>query len=95
MGDDMQISHDAQLILLGAIIGGVFSLLAAFAGAHHEDWVDTRRKKLERKEALENASEMKERLKEEVVQEVLKALESTKVEKPLSESESGDDERSE
>ena len=35
---------------------------------------------------------MKERLKEEVVQEVLKALESTKVEKPLSESESGDDE---
>jgi hypothetical protein len=95
MGDDMQISHDAQLILLGAIIGGVFSLLAAFAGAHHEDWVDTRRKKLERKKALENASEMKETLREEVIQEVLKALESTKVGQPLSESEKGDDERSE
>lgn len=52
-------------------------------------------KKSERKEALEYASESKERLKEEVVQEVLKALESTKVEKPISESENGDDEHSE
>jgi hypothetical protein len=71
----MQISHDAQLIILGAIIGGVFSLLAAFAGAHHEDWVDTRRKNIERKEALEYSSEMKEKLREEVIQEVLETME--------------------
>ena len=88
----MGISHDAQLILLGAIIGGVFSLLAAFAGAHHEDWVETRREKIERKEALEYASEIKETLKEEVLQEVLKTLESANDEPPLSESASGNDE---
>jgi hypothetical protein len=91
----MQISHDAQLILLGALIGGVFSLLAAFAGAHHEDWVDTRRKKSEHNEALEYSIEMKETLKEEVIQEVLKSLERAKVEQSLSESEGGHDERSE
>lgn len=71
----MELSHDVQLIILGALIGGVFSLLAAFAGAHHEDWVDARRKKTERKEALEYSSEMKEKLKEEVIQEVLEAME--------------------
>jgi len=42
----MQLSHDAQLLILGAIIDGVFSLLAAFAGAHHEDWVASRREKV-------------------------------------------------
>jgi hypothetical protein len=71
----MQLSHDVQLIILGAIIGGVFSLLAAFAGAHHEDWVGVRRTKIERKEALEYSSEMKAIIKEEVIQEVLAAIE--------------------
>ena len=73
----MQLSHDAQLLILGAIIGGVFSLVAAFAGAHHEDWVASRRKKSEHQEALEFSSEMKEQLKAEVVQEVLAAIESS------------------
>ena len=71
----MQLSHDVQLLILGAIIGGVFSLLAAFAGAHHEDWVESRREKRERKEALELLNEMKEQLKAEVVQEVLAVIE--------------------
>ena len=71
----MQLSHDAQLIILGALIGGIFSLLATFAGAHHEDWVEGRRKNKERKETLEYSSEMKAILKEELIQEVLEAIE--------------------
>ena len=70
----MQLSHDVQLVILGAIIGGVFSLLAAFAGAHHEDWVASRREKSEPQETLEFSGEMKEQLKAEVVQEVLAAI---------------------
>ena len=73
----MQLSHDVQLLILGAIIGGVFSLLAAFAGAHHEDWVESRRDKKERQEELEFLTEMKARLKAEVVQEVLTAIDSS------------------
>lgn len=73
----MQLSHDVQLIILGAIIGGVFSLLAAFAGAHHEDWVASRREKRESEGALEALSEMKEQLKTEVVQEVLAAIDGS------------------
>lgn len=74
----MQLSHDVQLLILGAIIGGVFSLLAAFAGAHHEDWVESRREKRESQEKLASLNEMKEELKAEVVQEVLADLGSLK-----------------
>ena len=74
----MQLSHDVQLLILGAIIGGVFSLIAAFAGAHHEDWVESRREKRESQEKLESLNEMKEQLKAEVVQEVLAELGSSK-----------------
>lgn len=74
----MQLSHDVQLLIIGAIIGGVFSLLAAFAGAHHEDWVESRREKRESQEKLASLNEMKEDLKAEVVQEVLADLGSLK-----------------
>lgn len=74
----MQLSHDVQLLIIGAIIGGVFSLLAAFAGAHHEDWVESRREKRESQEKLASLNEMKEELKAEVVQEVLADLGSLK-----------------
>lgn len=70
----MQLSHDVQILILGAIVGGVFSLIAAFAGAHHEDWVASRRETRDRQEELESLSEMKEQLKAEVVQEVLAEL---------------------
>jgi hypothetical protein len=73
-GDEMQLSHDVQLLILGAIIGGVFSLLAAFAGAHHEDWVESRRDKNERQEELELFNEIKAQLKAEVIQDVLAAI---------------------
>jgi hypothetical protein len=71
----MQLSHDVQLLILGALIGGVFSLLAALAGAHHEDWVGARRKQKEDKETLEKINEMKELMKAEVLQEVLAIIE--------------------
>ena len=71
----MQLSHDVQMLILGAIIGGVFSLLAAFAGAHHEDWVDSRSEKKVRLEKIESLEAMKEQLKVEVVQDVLAAME--------------------
>ena len=74
----MQLSHDVQLLIIGAIIGGVFSLLAAFAGAHHEDWVESRREKRESQEKIEQLGKMKEQLKAEVVQEVLAELGSSK-----------------
>lgn len=70
----MEISHDAQLLILGAILGGVFSLVAAFVGAHHEDWVKTRRKKRERDESLKYVNEMKSILKDDVVSDVLKIM---------------------
>lgn len=73
----MNLSHDVQLLILGAIIGGIFSLLAAFAGAHHEDWVGARRKQKEDKEILEKINEFKEILKEEITREVLTALEKS------------------
>lgn len=74
----MQLSHDVQMLIIGAIVGGVFSLLAAFAGAHHEDWVASRRETRGHQEELESLSEMKEQLKAEVVQEVLAELGSSK-----------------
>lgn len=74
----MQLSHDVQILIIGAIIGGVFSLLAAFAGAHHEDWVESRREKRESQEKIEQLGKMKEQLKAEVVQEVLAELGSSK-----------------
>jgi hypothetical protein len=74
----MQLSHDVQMLIIGAIVGGVFSLLAAFAGAHHEDWVASRRETRDHQEELESLSEMKEQLKAEVVQEVLAELGSSK-----------------
>ena len=81
----MEISHDVQLLILGAMIGSVFSLLAAFAGAHHEDWIEGRRKKKERAEAFEYSPEMVEKLKKEVVNEVLAAIEKSdgSVNRPL------------
>ena len=74
----MQLSHDVQLLILGAIIGGVFSLIAAFAGAHHEEWIASRRETRDHQEELESISEIKEQIKAEVVQEVLAELGSSK-----------------
>ena len=42
----MQISYDAQLILLGAFIGGLFPLL----GILLKDQLDARRRRIEREE---------------------------------------------
>ena len=64
------LSRDAQLIILGAVLGGVFSLLIAFAGALFKDWLSARRKRIEHKEELMGRSWWKKALYDSIQRDI-------------------------
>jgi hypothetical protein len=46
-------SAEIQIVLISAFAGGVFALIVAFSGALFRDWLDARRRRIEREEEQE------------------------------------------
>ena len=65
----MQLSHDAQLLLLGAAIALISSLIGIFV----KDWVSVRRKKIEREEKRIEREKKREE-EQKIIDEARKSL---------------------